>query len=270
MIVGPLRAVVALSLLWNPVGPGVWHREMQMAERGPLSVVRVVVVRLDPALIRFRFDSATRDYGTRGAWTVDRMPADALAAVNTGQFIGGIPWGWLVSDGVESTGPGTGSLAMAFVVDSAGVPALLGPAETTKARGHVHLAFQSFPALLAGDGEIPWELQRAGRGVDLDHRDSRLAIGMLANGSVALALTRFTGLGAVVETFPWGPTVVEMAHFMKSLGCRRAMLLDGGLSSQMAFRGDDGKVLRWPNWRSVPLGLIVTPRTESVSPKEAR
>ena len=260
MTLGAIQAVLALSTLWQPVQPGVWQREMQMAAEGPLSVVRVVALRLDPGLVRFRFDTATRDYGTRGAWKVDRMPVDAVAAVNTGQFIGGIPWGWVVHDGVEGTVPGTGTLAMAFVVDSAEVPALLGPGELAKARGHVRLAFQSYPALLTGNGEIPWELQAPGRGVDLDHRDSRLAIGTLENGSVVIALTRYTGLGAAGATIPWGPTVVEMATFMKSLGCRRAMMLDGGISSQMALRGRDGEVRRWPNWRSVPLALLVSPR----------
>jgi exopolysaccharide biosynthesis protein len=49
-----------------------------------------------------------------------------------------------------------------------------------------------------------------------------------------------------------------MAAFMKSLGCRRAMLLDGGLSSQLAVRGASG-VTQWKNWRAVPLGLIASP-----------
>ena len=188
------------------------------------------------------------------------MPVDALAAVNTGQFIGGIPWGWLVYGGVESKAPGTGRLAMSFVVDSSGVPALIGPEEVPTARGHVHLAFQSYPALLTGDAELPWELQAPNRGADLDHRDSRLAIGTLANGFVVIVLTRFTGLGRPTETFPWGPTLLEMASFMKSLGCRRAMMLDGGISSQMALRGRDGKVRRWPNWRPVPLALVMSSR----------
>jgi uncharacterized protein YigE (DUF2233 family) len=208
-------------------------------------------------------DSATTDYGTRGAWTVDRLPTDGLLAVNTGQFIGGVAWGWFVHEGAEVSAPGRGSLAMSFVVDSAGAASLLLPAEVAAARGRVRLAFQSYPALLSDDGTMLWELNAPGRGVDLAHRDSRLAIGLLSDGSVVLALTRFAGLGAVSESLPWGPTVVEMAAFMKSLGCVRAMLLDGGISSQMALRGPDGKVHRWDNWRKVPLGLLVMPRADA-------
>jgi hypothetical protein len=231
-----------------------------MADHGPLAVVRVLAVRIDPAHVTFTLDTATRDRGTRGAWSVDRLPPGAFLAANTGQFIGGITWGWVVQDGVETNAPGTGTLGMAFAIDSTGTPALLTPAELPIARGHVQLAIQSYPALLTGEGDLPWELQAPGRGVDFDHRDSRLAIGMLADGSVIIALTRFTGLGPGGETLPWGPTIVEMADFMRALGCRRAMMLDGGISSQMSLRYADGSVRQWTNWRKVPMGLVVTPR----------
>ena len=97
-------------------------------------------------------------------------------------------------------------------------------------------------------------------GASLDHRDSRLALGVLADGVVLVALTRFTGLGHAGEQLPWGPTVGEMAAWMRAQGCRRAMMLDGGISSQMAFRGRDGRIARWPNWRPVPLGMLVFAR----------
>ena len=90
-----------------------------------------------------------------------------------------------------------------------------------------------------------------------------------------MALTRFTGLGSGAGgTLPWGPTVGEMAAYMRSLGCRRAVLLDGGVSGQLALRLADGTLRRWPNWRVVPLGLVVTPlgapAGASGSPAETR
>ena len=156
---------------------------------------------------------------------------------------------------------------MSFVVDSAGTPALVDALELPDVRGHVALAFQSYPALLTGSADLPWELRASGRGVDLEHRDSRLGIGMLADGSVIIVLTRFTGLGGAAPTLPWGPTVPEMAAFMKSLGCRRAMLLDGGISSQLALRARDGAVQRWSNWRAVPLGMLVLSRPKEPTRK---
>lgn len=259
MTLGVVLVAIALASPWEPVAPGVWQQTIMMAEEGPLSVVRAHMVRIDPSRVHFALDSATRDYGTKGAWTTERLPPDAVLAVNAGQFIGGVPWGWVVHNGNEMSEPGTGTLAMTFAVDSAGFPVLLTPAELTRVRGHVRLAFQSYPMLLTA-GFLPWELQEAGRGVDLDHRDSRLAIGIVADGSIVVVLTRFTALGGGGETVPWGPTVVEMAEFMRSLGCLRAMMLDGGISSQMSLRYADGTVRHWSNWRKVPLGLVVRPR----------
>jgi len=233
-----------------------------MAAEGPLSVVRAITVRLDPRRVRFALDRRSRDYGMSGDWSIDRLPPEGVVAFNAGQFAGGAPWGWLVRDGIELQPPGTGSLGMAFVVDGAGNVSLVMPGELPAARTRARLAFQSYPALLV-DGQTPWEIQAPGRGVDLSHRDSRLAVGILPNNGVVVALTRFAGLGSQAETFPWGPTVTEMATFMKSLGCERAMLLDGGISGQLAVRERDGSVKRWSNWRAVPLGLIVSPREPS-------
>ena len=259
MILATVRAVLALGVVWQAVIAGVWQSELPMAAEGPLAVVRAVAVRLDPSRVRFTLDRASRDYGLSGDWSIDRLPSTGAVAFNAGQFAGGAPWGWLVRDGAESQPPGVGTLGMAFVVDAAGQASLLMPAELTAARARARLAFQSYPALLVG-GELPWELRAPGRGVNLAHRDSRLAIGVHADGSVVVVLTRFVGMGPAAETFPWGPTVLEMAAFMKALGCDRAMLLDGGLSGQLALRKGDGSVERWSNWRAVPLGLVVAPR----------
>jgi hypothetical protein len=251
-------ALLGGAAVWQPIRPGVWYRESQMASSGSLAPVRAVAVRIDPRLASFSLEPAVSD-GVGRPWTIDSIGDLAVVALNAGQFGAGRSWGWVVRDGVELQAPGSGSVVMAFVVDSAGAPSLIGQAELPARRGHVRLAFQSYPALLVGDGAVPWELEAPGRGVDLDHRDSRLALGMRDDGSVIVVLTRFTGFGSGAGgTLPWGPTVREMAAYMKSLGCRRAVLLDGGVSGQLALRNRDGTLRRWPNWRSVPLGLVAT------------
>jgi exopolysaccharide biosynthesis protein len=252
------RTLVALTVVWHAVSPGVWRAELPMASSGPLAPVHAMAIRMDPR--QLHFDVAQRDEDVSGGWTVEATPATAVVAFNAGQFTGPWPLGWLVRDGVELQEPGTGSVTMSFVVDSAGVVSLVTPDELPAARTLARTAFQSYPTLLSADGEMPWELKAEGRGVDLRHRDSRLAIGTLEDGSVIVVLTRYTGLGDAGETLTWGPTVVEMAEFMRSLGCLRAMLLDGGISGQLALRRSDGELQRWKNWRAVPLGLIVTPR----------
>lgn len=258
-----MRAVAAAALVlaavWEPVRPGVWHRVSPMSSAGALASIQVVAVRIDPRLVRFSIAQAMRDDAPGNVWTVDSVSDAGIVAFNAGQFNAGGAWGWVVRDGIEEQPPGSGSVAMAFVVDSAGAPSLLEPAEIEAKRGHVNLAFQSYPALLVGNGVLPRELQAEGRGVSLTHRDSRLALCMLNDGSVVVALTRVAGLGSTLETLPWGPTVVEMANHMRSLGCKRAMLLDGGISGQLALRTADGALRKWPNWRAVPLGLVVTP-----------
>jgi hypothetical protein len=252
-------AALVIASAWEVIRPGVWYRVTPMSTTGALVSVQVVAVRIDPRLVRFSIEHAVREDGPAKVWTIDSIPDAGVVAFNAGQFTAGGAWGWLVRDGVEEQPPGSGSVAMAFIVDSSGKPSLLEPNEIEAKRGHVRLAFQSYPALLMGNGELPRELLAEGRGVNLTHRDSRLALCWLDDGTVVVALTRVAGLGAALETLPWGPTVVEMANYMRSLGCRRAMLLDGGISGQLALRTGDGTLRKWPNWRSVPLGLVITP-----------
>jgi hypothetical protein len=153
-----LPTVLVLTVSWNPVRPGVWQREVAMARDGPLSVVRAVVVRLDPSRVHFALSSVRGDYGLRGRWTIDSLPANGMVAFNAGQFAGLAPWGWLVQDGVEVQPPGSGSLGMAFVIDSAdGRPPHAERVGAVAARG---LAF-SLPDRCGGKAAV--ELQAPGR-----------------------------------------------------------------------------------------------------------
>jgi exopolysaccharide biosynthesis protein len=127
--------------------------------------------------------------------------------------------------------------------------------------GDVVTAFQSYPTLLAGDGVVPPALRAPGRGVDLTHRDARLAIGETRDGRLLVVMTRFDALGEAAGAVPIGPTTPEMVAVMGALGARDAVMLDGGISAQMVMRDPaTGKRLRWPGWRKVPLALVVRPR----------
>jgi exopolysaccharide biosynthesis protein len=164
-----------------------------------------------------------------------------------------------VREGVEHQAPGSGPLAMAIVVDSAGHVALLTPDEIPGWRGHVREAMQSYPTLLVGGG-LPEQLRAMGRGVDIGHRDARLALGVDEQGRVLVALTRFIGVAGRGTSFPFGPTLPEMAHLIRRLGAVRAVGLDGGLSSQLVVREKGGTLSRHPNWRMVPVGVEVRQR----------
>jgi exopolysaccharide biosynthesis protein len=155
-----------------------------------------------------------------------------------------------------------GALAPAFVVDTAGALRFVPPDSIGGLRGDrgVREAFQSYPSLLAGDGEIPMPLRGDDLGVDREHRDARLALGLGRDGRLLVAITRFEGLGGVLSNLPFGLTTPEMAALMGALGCRRAMLLDGGISSQLRLRFPSGETRTWSGMRRVPLGLLALPR----------
>lgn len=241
---------------WHHASAGVETMQLVVQPEGVPWRTRVIVARADPARTRFSVRVARRDDG-RGAWSIDSAPSAALLAFNAGQFSTYSPWGWIVQQGHETQAPGSGSLAPALIVDAAGRAAIVAPDSiaAVRARGGVMEAVQSYPTLLEGDGVIPRALLTPELGVDLTHRDSRLAVGVDSAGRLIVALTRFDAVDGV----PLGPTVPEMAVLMRDLGCRRAMLLDGGISSQLVLR--EGRALRrWPAFRRVPVALVVTPR----------
>lgn len=253
------------AVRWRRAAAGIETATVRVSAGSGITI-RVALARLAPARLRLGLVQATRDAGLGGAWTVDSLPPDAVAAVNAGQFDGGAPWGWLVAAGVERQPPGTGSLAMALVVDTAGVARLVSPDELPAWRRSARLAFQSYPALLVGDGELPHALREPGRGVDLAHRDTRVALGELRDGRLLIALTRYDALDGALSLLPVGPTIPELAALMGALGCRRAVALDGGLSGQLAVRDEAGRPWRWAGMRRVPLALVAWPREERARP----
>ena len=262
----PLPAV-AEAVEWRTAQPGVEWGTIRLSGTGEAWRLRAIVLRLDPASLRIRLVApAERRAGERRRspirWSLADAPAEAVVALNAGQFGANGPWGWVVREGTERQAPGRGPLAPAVVVDRDGrvriVPA--DSIEAVRAAGTAVEAFQSYPALLSGNGEVPAALRTEGAGVDLRHRDSRLAIGELRDGRLLIVLTRFEGLGGVLDNLPFGLTTPEMAALMGALGASRAVLLDGGISSQMLLRTAGGKEERWEGMRYVPLALSVEGR----------
>lgn len=255
---------VAGAVVWRPAADGVEWGELRLAGSGEAWRVRVILARIDPRRVRFRLDTAFA-HGVAGArWSIARAPRNALVAVNAGQFVGSLPWGWVVLDGREFLAPQRGPLSTAVVIDSSGMVRWVAARDIAAARRApgIAAAFQSYPTLLAGDGEVPAALRPGGPGgVDLAHRDARLAIGELRDGRVLLALTRFDALDGSLDYVPFGLTTPEMAAVMGALGARQAVMLDGGISSQMLVRGRDGRARTWAGVRRVPLGLVAVPRS---------
>lgn len=226
---------------------------------GPQRVsVRIIAVDVDPARIALSLDLA-RHGNELLPWSLDAAPAEALLALNAGQFTDEGPWGWVVHHGREWQQPGNGPLSGAFVVDSSG-RVHIAPAraiDSLRATGRIREALQSFPLVLER-GRPPRVLCDPTMALDRAHRDIRLALGVRADGHVVIALSRYDGVGQFAERLPIGPTTMEMAEVMRRLGAVDALMLDGGLSAQLLLR--DGAVThRWDGLRRVPLALVGRP-----------
>lgn len=256
---GPLPAL-ATGLAWRRIAPGVEWSELRLAGSGEAARIRVIVARIDPAMVRFRLDTAFSQKGTRPLWSIARSPRDALVAINAGQFPRTHPWGWVVLGGRQYQPPGVGPLSVGIAFDSSGALRWIAADSLRSRRATTGTAegFQSYPRLLV-EGAVPAAIRSEGQGVDLTHRDARAALGQTADGKVLLVLTRFDGAGGVLDFLPFGVTVPEMAAIMGALGARNAVMLDGGISSQLLIRDQNGHH-RWRGLRAVPLGLVITRR----------
>jgi exopolysaccharide biosynthesis protein len=256
-------ATLALGpVSWVAARPGVQVGTAPLAAPGEGRWTRVILVRLDPSRVRLQLATHLNNEMTAGAWSLDDVPSDAVAAFNAGQFNGIAPWGWTVMEGLELRPPGVGPLSMAVVMDTSGTVRFVEPDSIAmvRARGGIETAIQSYPALLVGAGTIPATLSTPGSGVGISHRDARLAIGQLAEGQLLVLMTRFHGLGEFGGSIPFGLTLHETAELLRSLGVTRAVALDGGISAQLLVRDSAGSSRAWRAWRKVPLGVVVKGR----------
>jgi hypothetical protein len=252
---------LAQALQWRTAAEGVAWAEARLAGSGEAWRTRVIVARIDPRGVRLRLDTAFARGGRRAAWSIAAARPEAVFAVNAGQFVRTLPWGWVVLDGRQFLPPGPGPLATTVVIDSAGTIRWV-PADelaASSARHGAAFAFQSFPTLLSADGTVPHQLRAPGAPIDLGHRDARLAIGQARDGTLLVTLTRFDGAGGALDFVPLGLTAPEMAALMGALGAADAVMLDGGISSQMMV-GRGAQAVRWPGLRKVPLALVALPR----------
>ena len=213
------------------------------------------MVRLDPRRVGLALDTAFADGSA--AWSLDRVGPRAVAAVNAGQFVRSMPWGWVMLDGRQFLRPSIAPLVSTLTISAAGAVRLVHA--TVPDSAGVRWAFQSYPTLLNA-GAVPQPLREAGCGVDVVHRDARLALGLDGDGRLLIAMTRFDAIGGAFDRVPFGLTTPEMAAVMGALGAVDAVLLDGGISAQLLVRDEAGAAHRWPGVRTVPLALVAYPR----------
>ncbi|HWA15734.1 MAG TPA: phosphodiester glycosidase family protein [Gemmatimonadales bacterium] len=248
---------VAHAVTWTTLRPGVELGEVALSAPNEGRRTRVILLRYDPSDVRLDLVTRIRADYRGGDWTIAHASMDAIAAFNAGQFTGIAPWGWSVVNGRERRAPGTGPLSMAVVEDSSGQLHFV-PADSIaamRARAGIRSALQSYPMLLDEDGRIPEPITTPGLGVDVPHRDARLALAQLNDGRILVLFTRFGALGEAGAAIPFGITLHETASLLQALGARRAVALDGGISAQMLVRDGAGATRSWPGWRRVPVGI---------------
>ncbi len=246
-------AAVAAALRWRRVAAGAELAELSLRGTGEAAMLRAVVLRVDPRVVRLSLRYSRTERGAR--WSIDSAPASAIAALNAGQFDGGSPWGWVVRDGHEALPPQHGPLSVAVLQRRDGAVEWVADGDVAARRARrddIAWAFQSYPLLLDRDGVVPAML-RGGSALDLAHRDRRLALGSDRDGRLLVMLTEVDLPG--VRDAPLGLTIPETAALMGALGAARAVALDGGISAQLRVG-----TRRWRGWRLVPLALVVEPR----------
>jgi hypothetical protein len=251
----PGRAALATVARWRAGADGVEWTELELAGSGEARRTRLVLARIDPRRVRLTLDTAFTD--GKAAWSLARADKHVVVAVNAGQFVRSMPWGWVVLDGSGFLAPSVAPLVTSVTVGADGTVRFTHA--TLPDPAGVRWAFQSYPTLLNA-GTVPEPLRASGCGVNVVHRDARLALGLDGDGRLLIAMTRFDGLGGVLDRVPFGLTSPEMAAVMGSLGATDAVLLDGGISAQLMVRDAQGASHAWPGVRKVPLALLAFPR----------
>ena len=239
------------ALTWQPLAGGVAWADLELEGSAPAWRTRLIVVRIDPRRVRFSLEMGLaqrrppgvvdRSRPARCAGRRQRRPVPddhALGLAGHERHRAPRPGD---RPALDRDGRGFGGRRSLDRGDSlADAP----PAAVT--------AFQSYPTLLQA-GLVPGPLRVPGAGVDLEHRDARLAIGGTRDGQLLIVMTRYATLGEVAEALPIGPTTPEMAAILGALGAVDAVMLDGGISAQMILHDPStGQSQRWHGWRKVP------------------
>ena len=252
-------APLARMVRWQAAARGVSWGDVSISGSSEAWRTRLVVARVNTGMVRLALDTDFTD-GHSPAFTLARAPSRAILAVNAGQFEATMPWGWVVIDGRRWLTPQTGPLSAALAQDSAGALHWIAGADVFRVAASLHpvWAFQSYPAVILDDSVLP-PIRAAGRGVDVAHRDARAGICLTRENELLVAVTRFDAAGPSLGFVPFGLTVPEMTAVLGALGCRDAMLLDGGISAKLRVRDAHGVNHDWDGLRAVPLALLAYP-----------
>lgn len=244
---------LAAAVQWTDSIPGM--RAGAFSVRTPDGLRNsMAVIELDPARFVFSLGRTAPDARRSAAGWLDADTSILLAA-NTGLFRpDGTSQGLVLIDGTRSSAL-AGWLDAVVVLDGSHL-------RITDISGGSRLpprvsAFQTLP-ILVREGRVVFGWT-SGLKLSRTHRDRRITLCLGDDGLVRLLLSNFEVFGVTAGAVPIGLTIPEQAALAAGAGCRDAVALDGGISSQIAFRVG-ARMVRWPGWRRVPLMLLVRRR----------
>ncbi len=247
---------LAAAITWSDSAPGLRAGSFEVRGSGSSTLRNsIAIIELDPA--RMRFDLGRSGADARRTAT-DWVGGDStiVLAANTGLFrTNGTSQGLVIVDGTRFNGL-AGWLDAVVVLDQGRIR-FTDVSDAARALPPGASAFQTLPFLVRG-GRVVFGVT-SGLKLSRTHRDRRITLCLGDDGMVRLLLSNFEVFGVTAGTIPIGLTIPEQAAIAAGAGCRDAVALDGGISSQIAFRVD-GRIVKWPGWRQVPLMLLVRRR----------
>lgn len=246
---------LAGAVAWRDSAPGLRSGSFEVRTSEGFLRNSIALIELDPSRYRFGL-GVTAPSARRSADDWLRGDSDLVLTANTGLFReNGTPQGLVLIDGVRHSAL-AGWLDAVVVMDRSGALRMMDvPSARSLPPGTS--AFQTLPWLVR-DGRVAFGAT-SGLRLSRTHRDRRITLCLGEDGMVRLMLSNFEVFGATAGRVPIGLTIPEQAALAAGIGCRDAVALDGGISSQIAFRAG-GRTVRMPGWRRVPLMMLVRAR----------
>lgn len=246
--------VLRTAITWTDSAAGLRSGSFEVrAAEGHLRN-SMAIIELDPARFRFGLGLAPPD-ARRTAEDWLASDSTLVLTANTGLFReNGTPQGIVLIDGTRHSAL-AGWLDAVVVIENGSLR--FTDVEHARTLPGGASSFQTLPWLVR-DGRVAFGAT-SGLRLSRTHRDRRITLCLGDDGTVRLLLSNFEVFGATAGRVPIGLTIPEQAALAAGVGCRDAVALDGGISSQIAFRAGR-RTVRMPGWRKVPVMMLVRAR----------
>lgn len=228
---------------WSSIAPGIDYREVTVNPSNAVDFT-MSIVRINPAHVEFRVHYDPQDPLTASGWA--QRLSSATAFINGNFFVDGYTaTGLVVSDGVPHGISYAGYGGM-FQVGTDGSVRVRSLVEGGAYGEPLFQAVQAFPLLIDYGG------RPASTGPGFDDPSRRSIIAQDFSGNILLISTGLLGEISFRDAQTW---LVD-----SGLGINIAFALDGGKSSTLLLRPQEGQERLIPSFTPLPVILAVYPR----------